>query len=291
MPEGDGNPRHLPTTHGDQSVALLPQGQVPRVRTLLGGSEVIGHVALSRLEPAGAAPQEDAAPPATAQLPIAQLREDNTEARRDRTKARAFPIGEAGRPRRDLAAGAEARVAQLTALGDWLDVARAARWRPTLIATFCNVYAADYCYLARAYLPRVWWTSSALVRLGRGEAVPVVYAQTVVELRADDLLAWLVDMGPRFGWRRVFDAGALQAAANAGGLGLICADREAAGRAGHITVVVPETPAHRAERDADGNVTQPLQSQAGASNHRYGSAGPSWWSGSQFRDRGFFVHD
>ena len=64
----------------------------------------------------------------------------------------------------------------------------------------------------------------------------------------------------------------------------------AEGRAGHITVVVPEDATHRAERDADGNVAQPLQSQAGAKNFRFGSAGKSWWLGAEFRDRGFFVH-
>ena len=165
------------------------------------------------------------------------------------------------------------------------------RYLPTSSATYCNIYAHDYCTLAGVYLPRVWWTDQALVRIGRGEDVGPVYAQTVREMRADDLFAWLVDCGPSFGWRRVFDATALQAAANGGGVGVICADREAEGRSGHITVVVPEHGTHRAERDADGNVTQPLQSQAGSVNRRWGSAGRDWWWGAQFRDRGFFVHD
>ena len=38
------------------------------------------------------------------------------------------------------------------------------------------------------------------------------------------------------------------------------------------------------------HVTQPLQTQAGAVNHRFGSAGDRWWLGSEFRDRGFFTH-
>lgn len=295
-----GNLRHLPTTAFNTPITLLPQGHAVhvlgpsragwlRVRTALGGSDVIGHIARSRLE--GTLPDRPAPAPAEPPLPEAHLRDDNPAASRQSTGARAFPIGEAGRPRRDPAADAATRVAQLQAIGDWLAVETSPRYARTPAATFCNVYAADYGHLARCYLPRVWWTGPALQRLAQGEAVPVLYGDTVREMRADDLFAWLVDQGPRFGWRRVFDASALQAAANAGGVGVICADRLAQGRPGHITVVVPEDAAHRALRDADGHVTQPLQSQAGAVNRRYGSAGANWWLGSEFRDRGFFVHD
>jgi hypothetical protein len=73
-------------------------------------------------------------------------------------------------------------------------------------------------------------------------------------------------------------------------VGVICADRASPGKPGHITLVVPEDASHRAVRDADGNVTQPLQTQAGAVNRRFGSAGPNWWMSSEFRDRGFFIH-
>lgn len=295
-----GNLRHLPSTHFNEPLTLLPQGHAVRVlgesapgwrrvRTSLGGSEVIGHVAASRLDAAPAPITEEPAielPP----LPMAQLRENNAASNRHATATRAFPIGELTRPIRDPDAIAPVRVGQLQALADWLGVESSERYARTPTQTFCNVYAADYCYLADAYLPRVWWTDAALLRLGAGEQVSVLYADTVREMRADDLFAWLVDMGPRFGWRRVFDASALQDGANAGGVGLICADRAAEGRPGHITVVVPEDAAHRALRDADGHVAQPLQSQAGAVNRRFGSAGISWWMGSDFRDRGFFVH-
>lgn len=306
-----GNLRSLPTTRYGQPVTLLPQGQVlsvlgpsapgwVRVRATVGASDVLGHMAESRLEalpavaPAAVAVAVAAAvvaPPALPAIPAAQMTENNAAARRAGTGGRASPIGEPGRPTRDPAASPATRVAQLATLADWLAVDTSARYARTPEATFCNVYAADYCYLAQAYLPRVWWTNPALLRLARGEVVPVLYGDTVRELRADDLFAWLVDMGPQFGWRRVFDGSALQAAANGGGVGIVCADRLAAGRAGHITVVVPEDTGHRAQRDADGHVTQPLQSQAGAVNRRYGSAGNSWWLGAEFIDRGFFVHD
>jgi len=295
-----GNLRHLPSTRFNEPITLLPQGQAVRVlgpsapgwlrvRTSLGGSEVIGHVAVSRLEAASAPVVEPPAVESTP-LPMAQLRENNPASHRHTTSGRAFPIGELARPTRDPAAGKPERIGQLQALADWLGVETSERYARTVTQTFCNVYAADYCYLAEAYLPRVWWTGSALLRLGAGESVPVLYGDTVREMRADDLFAWLVDMGPRFGWRRVFDATALQDAANAGGVGLICADRAAEGRPGHITVVVPEDAAHHAVRDADGHVTQPLQTQAGAVNRRFGNAGPDWWTASEFRDRGFFTH-
>jgi len=294
-----GNLRHLPTARFNEPLALLPQGQSVRVlgesapgwlrvRTSLGGGEVIGHVAASRLQ--AAAPIVEAPPPAPAALPIAQLRENNAASNRHATGGRAFPLGEPARPTRDANAAPALRIGQLQALADWLGVETSERYARTATQTFCNVYAADYCYLADAYLPRVWWTESALLRLAAGENVPVLYADTVREMRADVLFAWLVDIGPRFGWRRVFDASALQDAADAGGVGLVCADRAAEGRPGHITVVVPEDAKHRATRDADGHVTQPLQTQAGAVNRRFGSAGASWWMGSEFRDRGFFIH-
>jgi len=260
-----------------------------RVRTSLGGSEVIGHVALSRLEAAGA-PRVEVPVLEPAPLPPAMLRENHPASQRHATNGRAFPIGELARPTRDPTAGEAQRIGQLQAIADWLGVESSERYARTPALTFCNVYAADYCYLADAYLPRVWWTDSALLRLGAGQAVPVAYADTVREMRADDLFAWLLDMGPRFGWRRVFDATALQDAANGGGVGLICADRAAEGRPGHITVVVPEDASHHARRDADGHVAQPLQTQAGAVNRRFGSAGDNWWMGSEFRDRGFFTH-
>ena len=295
-----GNIRVMPSTAFNTPLALLPQGQAVRVlgssapgwlrvRTNLGGGELIGHVAASRLEgpalpPAG--PAEVAAPV----WPVASLRENNPSARRAAAASRAYPLGEPGRPTRDANADAATRVAQLIRLADWLDVTHSARYQATPPSTYCNIYATDYAYLAGVYLPRVWWTAPALVQIGQGHTPAAIYDDSVREMRADDLFAWLVDAGPGFGWSRVFDATALQAAANAGGVGIISADREAEGRAGHITVVVPEETTHRAERDADGHVTQPLQSQAGARNLRFGSAGQRWWLGAEFRDRGFFVH-
>lgn len=294
------NLRVAPTTAGNVPIATLPQGKIvnllgasapgwSRVRCRLGGGAVIGHVASRFLAP----PSDEANAIAALVMPAAppvHLRENNVASQRSSTSGRAYSLGEPGRPARRSGGDAAGRSADLAAIGDWLAVPSSARYRRDTV-TYCNVYSADCCYLAGVYLPRVWWTDIALAAIHQGTLPPVAYGQTVREMRADDLHQWLIEYGPQFGWRRVFDATALQSAANRGGLGLVCADRDAAGKPGHITVVVPEQGAHRAERDADGNVTEPLQSQAGAVNLRYGSAGTGWWLSRQFRSFVFFVHD
>jgi hypothetical protein len=293
------NLRFVPSAQGNEPIVKLPQGtpvvvlgeSAPgwlRVRVNLGGATYIGHVSAAHLQPLVQAPPP---PPAPTGVPAVHLSENSPSARRCSTGGRASPIGEAGRPTRDSGTPAAQRVQQLIAIADWLDVERSARYLPADSKTYCNIYATDYCYLAGAYLPRCWWTGDALLRLGDGQSVAPAYDRTIREMRADDLYRWLIDFGPRFGWRRVADATALQAAANAGGVGVICADRREEGRSGHITVVVPETTAHRAQRDAAGNVSQPLQSQAGTRNRRHGSAGTDWWLGSQFVGHVMFVHD
>ena len=296
------NLRFVPSAVGNTPIARLPHGtplrvlgaSAPgwvRVRVVLNGATFIGHVNESFLEAVrGLDPslrEADAVPA----IPAVHWRENNPDAARASTGGMASPIGEAGRPVRDLTASAAQRAAQLEAIGDWLQVETSARYAKRDGKTFCNIYAADFAYLAGVYLPRVWWTSAAIARLAAGQMLQAAPGDTVREMRADDLFRWLLDFGATFGWRRVSDASALQAAANAGGIGIVCADREAQGLPGHITVVVPETATHHARRDAAGNVDQPLQSQAGGTNKRYGSAGTNWWLGAEFVDHGFYVHD
>ncbi len=121
-----------------------------------------------------------------------------------------------------------------------------------------------------------------------GLAVEVRYAVTVNELNANSLFDWLNDHGPRFGWRRIFDLDAMQSHANNGGVAVICAKRKELNRSGHIAAVVPETASQQAARSG-GAVVRPLQSQAGAANHRYTNGPRAWWQGAEFREFGFFV--
>jgi hypothetical protein len=156
--------------------------------------------------------------------------------------------------------------------------------------TFCNIYAHDYCHLAGVYLPRVWWTPGAIELLARGQNVEPRLEATIEEILANGLFRWLRDFGPRFGWRRVATLSELQLEVNQGAVGLITARRREDGPPGHITAVVPETEDHRARRNAAGEVTAPLQSQAGRQNFRYGTGKLNWWQDDQFADSAFWLH-
>jgi hypothetical protein len=104
------------------------------------------------------------------------------------------------------------------------------------------------------------------------------------------LFLWLRDFGPAFGWRRAASTTDLQDQANLGGVALIVARRKQDGKSGHIVAVVPETATESAKRDANGNVTMPLQSQAGSVNFRYGRNSLDWWKDARFAEGAFWVH-
>ena len=294
--------RHVPSTQGNVPIMRLHEGQVvrvlgdalppfKRVRARFERTDVIGYASGRFLAPIGAPPP--ALEAVVFAPPAVHFREGDPRSARASASRRAQPLGEPGQPLRDATLSSAQRVAQLNAIVDWLDVEDSERYARTTVNTFCNIYAADFCYLAGVYLPRTWWKASALAKIAAGLPPPaVLYDETIRELRADDLLAWLQEFGPSFGWRPVFDASALQQVANDGGMGLICADRATEGRPGHITVVVPETAAVKARRDADDFVVIPVQSQAGASNLERFVGGSAWWQDMvTFRDRGFFIHD
>jgi hypothetical protein len=135
----------------------------------------------------------------------------------------------------------------------------------------------------------VWWSQAAIARLSRGETVEPKIGQTIDEQRANDLFRWFRDFGPLFGWRQTSTMTKLQQHANQGGVGIIVARRREEGRSGHITAVVPETQDEHAKR-VDGEVVQPLQSQAGARNFRYGGLAGEWWRSEMFADSAFWLH-
>ena len=76
----------------------------------------------------------------------------------------------------------------------------------------------------------------------------------------------------------------------AGAIGVIVARRKNDGLSGHIAMVVPETSGKSANRDAAGEVTAPLQSQAGRTNFRRGTGAANWWKGNQFAESAFWIH-
>ena len=206
--------------------------------------------------------------------------------------ADAHTLNEPGQPAGRKGTTPDELRGELFAVIDWLAVDKAAnkRYQPRNGSTFCNIYAHDFCHLAGAFVPRVWWSQAAVEMLAQGQAVKPLLNNTIDEQRANDLFRWLRDFGLRFGWRQTGELAKLQQDVNLGAVGLVVARRKAEGRPGHISVVVPETDDLMARRNAAGVVIAPVQSQAGAVNFRRGTGKAQWWLGDQFAEHAFWMH-
>ena len=289
------NLRSEPKVGATNRIATLPHGHevekleeaAPgwwKIRTTLNGAALTGFAASEFLaEEAGAG-----TPDANGIVPV-HLGENRPQVTRTATAGRAFPLGEADRPRRN-GTSRDGRLAQLHDIVRYLDVERHARYQKTPGTTFCNIYAYDFCYLAGVYLPRVWWSQRAIADLAAGRTVPVKYGDTVRELNANALHDWYADFGDDFGWKRAASLDEVQHAANDGGVGVIVAQRTDLNRSGHITIVVPERPPEAAKRTGAA-VQLPLQSQAGTKNSCYSCGTSRWWAGDQFRSFGLWTHE
>lgn len=262
-----------------------------RVRVSLDGRLTEGFVSSQYITAVSRAVAGEVFPPPAETLPVAHMKEGRSDITRDRDGGRAYPLGETGMPGR-RGTGLEARVRGLLSIAEYLSSDNPAhlRYQPKGGTTYCNIYAYDYCYLAKVYLPRVWWTERALGAIRGGDEVTVRYGDTVREINANTLYDWLGDCGSVFGWKRVMDLDELQAAANNGDVCVIVAQRRDLNRSGHITAVIPEQDAVTARRNAGGEVTEPVQSQAGRQNFRASTAPGRWWVGAQFRAYGFWRH-
>lgn len=299
--------RSAPVVAERTKLALLNQGKEVqvlgaasepgwvRVRVSLSGLLREGVVAerhldaLPRMRSRGAqVPLAAAVRPA---LAAAHMKTERADITRRVDGGRAYPLGEPGRPARS-GRSAAAMAESVSAIVDYLDVANPAhlRYQPRGGTTYCNIYATDFAYLCGVYLPRVWWTDHALLRLREGEKVAVEYGRSVRELNANSLYDWLEDFGPAFGWQREVELTALQAAANAGEVCVIVARRVDLNRPGHITAVVPETDAAKAVRSAANEVLRPLESQAGTRNVLRAPAANAWWQSSRFQAFAFWHH-
>jgi hypothetical protein len=285
----------LPDGHIVRAVSDRKVNGFLEVETSLNGAHLQGFASAKYLKPApGVREIEIASPqPAPPGSGIVEVYMPHAPGAITRRTGIAGPhsLNEPGQPTRKGTTPDELR-ASLASIIDWLAVDRPAhaRYKPRSGFTFCNIYAHDYCTLAGVYLPRVWWTPAAVERLARGETVEPKYGSTIDEQRANDLFRWLRDFGLRFGWRQTGTLTKLQQEANQGAIGLIVARRREDGKSGHIVAVVPETEEHRARRDTAGEVTAPLQSQAGASNFRYSTGTAGWWKGAQFAESAFWLH-
>lgn len=288
--------RAEPVARRGNELAILPentsvreigpkQGKWHHVECKLAGATFQGFVSDKVLKPQNEFKITALAGP---KIPAVHYKEGNSFTLRT-TKANASPLGESSVPRRLASDGLS--VKPLREFVDWAKVDSQAnkRWWPAGGLTYCNIYAYDYCYAAGVYLPRVWWKPEALKQLRAGKEVAVAYDQSVRELNANSLHDWLLDFGADYGWKRATSINELQKAANSGAVAVICAARTDARRSGHITAVVAEGNGQSAVRH-NGQVTLPLQSQAGVVNVRYGTLGKPWWSGSQFRSFVFFYN-
>lgn len=232
-----------------------------------------------------------AAAPTGALPPVIMPRKAGTVTRRV-DPASAHSLNETGQPSVRKGTTPDALRAELNTIIDWLAVDKAAnkRYQPRSGVTFCNVYAHDFCTLAGVYLPRVWWSQAAVEKLAQGQNVVPLLNNTIDEVRANDLFRWLRDFGLRFGWQRSGNLAKLQQDVNLGAVGLIVARRREEGRSGHITIVVPESNALTARRNAQGEVIAPLQSQAGITNFRRGNGPSQWWLSDKFAEFAFWAH-
>ncbi|NOQ13843.1 MAG: SH3 domain-containing protein [Methyloprofundus sp.] len=277
-------------------IAVLTQGQVVNIinknhapwwliSTNLHNIHIEGYVHSNYLQ---AIEEFQPLPIITSIAPV-HLKENHSTITRSRDGGRAFPLGEQERPQRNGSTKSE-RIAQLGDIIDWLDVEQNQRYLKKGSTTYCNIYAYDFCYLAGVYLPRVWWKEKALLELAQGKPVEVRYGVTVRELNANSLHDWLEDFGADFGWRPSIDVSECQHQANEGKIVLACAKRVSTNRPGHICPFVPETTINRAKRIHNGDVSRPLQSQAGGSNFRY-KAVSKWWTADKFQSFGLWIHD
>lgn len=287
----------LPDGHRVRAVSDAPVGIFREIETSLNGALIHGwasqaylkpvaDVDVTPIEPETPAPQ----PPTSGLVAVFAPNRSNVPVKRTAI-ANALSLNEPGQPTR-TGDTADKRRAELAAIIEWLAVDKPAhkRYQPIPTATFCNIYAHDYCFLAGVYVPRVWWSSAAIEKLAQGQTVNPQLGNNIDEQRANDLFRWFRDFGLRFGWRRTGTLTKLQTEVNQGAIGIIVARRVEEGRSGHIVPVVPETPQFSAKRNSAGEVIAPLQSQAGARNFQYSTSTVDWWKDAKFAESAFWIH-
>jgi len=204
----------------------------------------------------------------------------------------ASPLSENGLPIMNNSS-VESKIQSMQAIVSYLKVDSSLRYLKTKTATYCNIYAYDYCYLTQAFLPRVWWNDSALKELLAGHSI-ALGSNRVHEVRANDIFRWLTEWGDDFGWKRVYDLDELQQQVNLGKAGIISGRHVNANQSGHISCVIPESAAYTAKR-INGKVLCPLGSQAGSNNFQLNNTKAfqeyTWWISKRFADTGFWYYD
>lgn len=167
---------------------------------------------------------------------------------------------------------------------------------PTTSDTYCNIYAYDAVTALGGYIPRVWWTTAveaqaiAAMEAGTEFNTDIEYGVSVREMNANSINAWFDRVGEHFGWRQATDMEEAQNAANNGNIVVLSAANVNARRSGHISMIMSERTQHQADRGTDGDVTIPLTSQAGSSNHKH-ETGSSWWNNASHTNGNAWIHE
>ena len=285
-PVSGSNTNKVAVLHGGQFLIKLDDSPNPdywKVQTKMDGHTLVGYTMHQHIKKVA----EHETIVHSSIVPV-HMQEGRSDIKRNRAGGRAYPLGEANMPRRK-SASANDQKAELAKIITYLGVESNARYQRTSSSTYCNIYAYDYSYLAGVFLPRVWWNTKAILDLTAGKNVEAQYNKTVMELSANRLYDWFTEFSDDFGWKRVFDYTALQEVVNRGGVGTIVAKHINPQRSGHITMVVPENGAHVAKRAPNGDISVPLQSQAGASNRAYFNY--SWEKKNHYSGFGYWVHE
>ena len=223
-------------------------------------------------------------------IKIADLLPD-PESRLDSMLFRYNPICDSSIPFRD-STNPLTKKESISQLIDKLNVAKSIRYQRTIEDTYCNVYAYDYCYFSKVYLPTIWWTDDALQKILEGEKIKAIFGETVDHIYSSAIHDWFLKWGASFGWKRMFAIDEIQNKVNTfGGVGIICAKRKEKGLSGHIVPIVPETDLNKAYRK-NGIVIYPLQSQAGEFNYNYFSeVRKDWWNDELYSSYVLYYHD
>jgi hypothetical protein len=258
-----------------------------KVKTTFSGKLIEGYVHSLYLKKVNQAVEETMQEKVDFKIPEVHLKSINNKATRNNQRW-AFCLEENDMPFRN-SGSVSTKTDTIHKILEFLNVEKSVRYAPKTTSTYCNIYAYDYCYLCKVLLPRVWWSSKAILDISKGVKVNAVYAKTVYEQNVNSLLDWFQTFGKDFGWTRSFDLNEIQEAANKGKVVLICAAHKNANSSGHITAVVPESTKHKAFRNTLGNVTHPIQSQAGRLNKKYFNQ--NWWLSTNYRDFGFWIHE
>ncbi len=185
-----------------------------------------------------------------------------TPVTRHQTTTRLYALSEEGMPK------GNGLPETLLQIARFLDPTNSARY--SLKNKVSHVYAHDFCYLAGAYLPLVWWGDA---NFGDGPKV---------QMTGTAVWDWLIDYGKEFGWKPVEDLKQAQELADVGHVVTIIALPKNVNSDARLTMVVPET---KECFDPQYQKGIPCQSRAGKTFIK-----TDWYNGSSWREYKIYVN-